>query len=142
MPWGFVGAGMILILVIPGLILRRSTKPADGLIALAILAAGIAVHFAAGKFLSMDIRFLIAKHRFESRVAEILKHGADPRDADVADTDGPRVAFYWIRGFGPDNWVGLVHDPTGDVRSNTSLFGGTITATRHLSGNWYLCWFT
>ena len=48
--------------------------------------------------------------------------------------DGGRVAFYWKKGFGPDNWVGLIHDPTGDVMRplDSPLSGGDPFSTVRL----------
>jgi hypothetical protein len=160
-PWGFVGGGVIFALTIAGLHMRSSAGRREALTAIGIIMAGLITHFGAGRYLAMDVRFLIAKPYYERRLAEVLSGGFGDRYPDVAGREtGGRVAFYWIRGFGPDNWVGLVHDPTGDVRdavipwlnpSTTSdptrkkvsgLFGGTLYASRHLTGHWYICWFT
>jgi hypothetical protein len=162
-PWGFVGAGVIVVLTIATLHLRSSITRRGALLSLGILIAGLIIHFGAGTILSMDVRFLIAKPHYERRLAEVLAIGADRLDVDVAGVEPgfpKRVAFYWWKGFGPDNWIGLVYDPSGEVMhavnflANPSatfdpvqdevrnLFGGSLYASRHLTGHWYICWFT
>jgi len=73
-------------------------------------------------------------------------------------SDGELVAFVW--GGIVDNWIGVVHDPTGGVMQANAflpdwsnwdapelakvrgLFGGDLYYAEHLQGDWYLCWFT
>jgi hypothetical protein len=159
--WGLNGCGVIL-----ALIALRHTMP-DGenrpsaVTALFLTAAGLVLMFAGCQFLSQDVRFRLSKEHYERRLAEVLAGKVTSR-ADVAGIEfGPpdRVAFYWKRGV-TDNWVGLVYDPTGEVLqarefrrdwSNWTdpklekvrdLFGGSMCGARHLTGPWFICWFT
>jgi hypothetical protein len=53
-----------------------------------------------------------------------------------------RVGFVWSRIL--DNWVGVIHDPSGtvtDVERQRKLFGGDLVAVDHLFGAWYFCVF-
>lgn len=82
----------------------------------------------------------------------------DPTPEEVVLDEGSpqRVAFRWGAGL-IDNWRAIVHDPTGLVlEANGSggaeydsaagrarlLFGGELFRVIHLSGPYYLCWFT
>lgn len=160
-PWGFVGGGIIFALTIARLHMRLSAGRIEALTAIGIIMAGLITHFGAGRYLSMDVRFLIAKPYYERRLADVLSGGFADQHVGVASREpGGRVAFYWKKGFGPDNWVGLVYDPTGEVMRAVNfllnpsatfdpvqdkvrdLFGGELYATRHLTGDWFICWFT
>lgn len=135
-----------------------------------MLATGVAVltiaivgwFTPAGKSFGAHWKFWREKANYESIVSQ-LAAGADASafDHPITVDPGPpqRVAISW--GGILDNWVGVVHDPTGEVmkanildtktwsnRDNpeyagvAGLFGGTLIRARHLEGNWYLCWFT
>jgi hypothetical protein len=159
--WGLYGSGVILALVALRQVMPDGENRLSAAAALLLSAAGLVLLFAGCRFLSQDVRFLISKAHYERRLEEILT-GKVTRCADVAGIEfGPpdRVAFYWKRGV-TDNWVGLVYDPSGEVLqarefrrdwSNWSdpklekvrdLFGGAMYNARHLTGPWYICWFT
>jgi hypothetical protein len=103
--------------------------------------------------------------RNESEYLRQVQIASDPSqrtslDRSTSVDEGPpvRVAFSW--GGIMDNWIGIVHDPTGEVMeanrfrpdwSNWNdpalgggkrLFGGDLYRARHLWGNWYFCCFT
>jgi len=144
--WCLLAAGTALTLaalrwVMPD---RKHRLPAT--VALLIAVSGLALLFFGRSFLSMDVRFQLSMSHYERRVAEVLA-GRRTKATDIAGIErGPpdRVAFYWKRGV-TDNWVGLVYDPTGDVVNAAAcqdFFGGTMTHSRHLTGPWFICWFT
>ena len=145
----------------------RTSKLA-ALAGVAIILAGGWVHFLGGKDWVFRARFWCVQSCYEAKLARVLEAVATDGNADALKLDdlaevdkGPpvRVAFYWNRRV-IDNWVGLVYDPTGEVmRVNAfksdwsnwhapelatikSLFGGDLFRALHLSGHWYLCWFT
>ncbi len=145
--WGLIATGAIMALVflrnsLPDRENRRSARAA-----LAIAVSGLVLLVGFCDYLSQDVRFLLSRARYEQRLAEVLSgRGAD--DGELArierGSSTQKVAFCWIGGV-TDNWVGLVYDPTGEVSNADKardLFGGQMTHSRHLTGPWYLCWFT
>jgi len=144
--WGLIGSGVILALVALRQIMPGGENRHCAIAALFLAISGLVMMFAGREFLSQDVRFLLSKAHYERRVAEVLA-GRRAKAPDIAAIErGPpdRVAFYWKRGV-TDNWVGLVYDPTGDVVNAAAcqdFFGGTMTHSRHLTGPWFICWFT
>jgi hypothetical protein len=133
------------------------------LVYILIILAGFGT-FIEGKILAERIRFAFVRSSYEARLHEILdksKGTSIGKNIDYKIDNGSpvRVAFVWEGGI-IDNWVGLVYDPSGEVmkanqfkgdwsnwndpklRKIKSLFGGDIQRTHHLSGDWYLCFFT
>ena len=144
--WGLIAMGAIMALAA----LRNSMPDRDGCrsarVALAITVSGLVLLVSFREYLSEDFRFLLSRAHYERRVAEVLsgKGAGDKEVAGIERGASTKVAFYWIRGV-TDNWAGLVYDPAGEVGnvdSGGGLFGGQLTHSRHLTGPWYLCWFT
>ena len=159
--WGLIAMGAIIALVglrssMPDREYRRSAR-----VALAIALSGLALVLGFREYLSQDVRFLLTRAHYERQREEVLS-GKRANSTDVAGIERGatvQVAFYWMRGV-TDNWVGLVYDPSGEVLqarefrrdwSNwsdpelekvRSLFGGAMYNARHLTGSWYICWFT
>ena len=152
-----IGMGAVLALLalrnaMPDRLDRRSAR-----VALAISVSGLVLFVGFRDYLSQNVRFLLSRAHYEKQVAEVLsgvsdsdsKVGGNERDSSsqVAfcwkNGSSTQVAFYWIRGFAGD-WVGLVYDSAGEVhnaRLRSDVFGPG-THSRHLTGPWYLCWFT
>ncbi len=160
--WCLVATGVIIALVALRSSLPDRNNRRSALTALVMAFSGVVLLLGFRDFLSLDIRFLLSRAKYERRLADVLSGNGEATDGDVAGVErGPpdRVAFYWKRGV-TDNWVGLVYDPTGEVSkagefrrdwSNwhdpnlakvRDLFGGAIFDSRHLTGPWYICWFT
>ncbi len=159
--FGLIAANVILIGF--GLWLFRKHR---GLASVAVVS-GVILLFAFYTFgfgLGENLRFALLRSHYEKRLAVVLearKEGRAITGNDFQTDKGPpvRIAFYWMRGV-TDNWAGLVHDPTRmlkdfDDRPDRSReddsrtadvvrdwFGGTLYRARHMSGDWYLCWFT
>jgi hypothetical protein len=144
--WGFIAVGVILALVSFRQVMSGRENRSSAAAALFLSVTGLVLMFAGRELLSQDVRFLLSKAHYERRLTEVIA-GEGTGGADVAEIEhGPpdRVAFYWKRGV-TDNWVGLVYDPTGEAGNpgtGADLFGGLMTRSRHLTGFWYLCWFT
>lgn len=115
-----------------------------------------------GKTFGAHFKFWRNNEHYQS-VVDQVSNGADGSTIPypvVIDPGPPqRVAFSW--GGILDNWRGIVHDPSGEVMkanildrttwsnrddiayaSVSGLFGGTLIKAQHLTGDWYLCWFT
>ena len=147
--------------------IATTRRQAYGKTSLLMAVIGLVAYFTFGFPVGERIRFAWLRPKYEARLKEILATletdaGASARGfPDCVLDEGPpiRVAFFWHRGV-VDNWVGLVHDPTGGVlkanefkrdwsnwsdpklRPVKQMFGGDMYRARNVGKNWYLCWFT
>ena len=93
---------------------------------------------------------------YQAIIDRVAQGEAAPAEVELDEGPPHRVAFPWGVGL-VDNWRAIVHDPTGLVlEANGSggaphdsvagrarrLFGGDLFRVVHLSGPYYLCWFT
>ncbi|MFA6113413.1 MAG: hypothetical protein WC729_05460 [Sphingomonas sp.] len=117
---------------------------------------------AAGNFLGGFTRLTVNRDRYEAIVAQARKTPETAifrkyRGVNYATDSGPPVRVL----FNPEGARGfagaIVYDPTGDVmlakgwddtsknfigpEGVTGLFTGGLIGCRHLSGNYYTCWF-
>lgn len=152
-----IGMGAVLALLALRNAMRDRQDRRNARVALTISVLGLVLLVGFRDYLSQNLRFLMSRAHYEKQVAEVLsvmsdsdsKVGGNERDSSsqVAfcwkNGSSTQVAFYWIRGFAGD-WVGLVYDSAGEVhnaRLRSDVFGPG-THSRHLTGPWYLCWFT
>ncbi|WIT14177.1 hypothetical protein PFX98_11280 [Paucibacter sediminis] len=93
------------------------------------------------------VKFWLERPSYDSAAREAAR-GVQPPCATTkacmfeAGSDA-NLAFPWEGII--DNWIGVVHDPSGrieDVDSHKGAFGGDLVGCQHLSGPYYLCSFT
>jgi hypothetical protein len=155
--WGMVAAGVVLLIVA----LVRAKRQFRAVVpTLVMVGLGLALFFTSGFRLGRQGYFQLRKGHYEALLEEVVRTGEMPPHSGELDEGPPlRYAFYWQRGV-TDNWVAVVHDPTGlvirvnEVRPDlenlhdpkwseaVALFGGHLYRCEHLEGDWYLCWFT
>ncbi len=169
--------GVGLLISVLALVSTRSRAGWMGAGGIVLLAVFILMNFGNIKSFADNIVFQINFARLEPHYLEIIAeaerfqsvsmlgdgtlernifyHMDEPLPYIVDQAPPVRVAFY-LWGIG-DNWDGVVHDPTGIVRSATGwsadnkftaspeavdLFNGDVVSCKHVKDAFYRCWFT
>lgn len=142
--------------------IKKKIYPLLGVAILVVAVAMVGWLTPVGETFGARFKFWRNMEHYQS-VVDQISAGADKSAIDNPITIDPgppqRIAFSW--GGLLDNWRGVVHDPSGEVMkanildrttwsnrddtdyaSVSGLFGGTLIKAQHLTGDWYLCWFT
>ena len=105
-----IGVGLVVASVV-----QSVRKKAVQVVPLVASLLGLVLFFSVGFRGGRLALFALRESRYEKLQAEATRTGLVDGDAGVIEEGPPvRYAFYWQRGL-LDNWVGVVHDPSGEL---------------------------
>lgn len=123
----------------------RTTREAQALVVVAI--AWLLWLFAPLETGGVYVKFYLDRPAYDAAVLE-ASQGHVPqcltaKTCKYQSGSNANLAFPW-EGI-VDNWIGVIHDPSGgvmDAESAKGIFGGDLLGCEHLDGPYYLCSFT
>lgn len=123
----------------------RTTREAHALAVVAV--AWLLWLFAPLETAGVHIKFYLDRPAYDAAVLE-ASQGHIPQCVTAKTCNYQRgsnanLAFPWEGIL--DNWIGVIHDPSGgvmDADSAKGIFGGDLLGCEHLDGPYYLCSFT
>ena len=123
----------------------RTTREAHALVVVAV--AWLLWVFAPLETGGVYVKFYLDRPAYDAAVLE-ASQGHVPqcvtaKTCSYQSDSNANLAFPWEGIL--DNWIGVIHDPSGgvmDAESAKGIFGGDLLGCEHLDGPYYLCSFT